>query len=101
MNTETLMREVKGNLFVGSSRVSLQTVITARKRGETPEQIRDNFPSLTLAEVYGAILYYLEHQAALDTAFAEQERALDEADATNRGEHARFFDTMHSRFEAS
>ena len=99
MNTETLIRDERGNLFVGSSRVSLENIISARARGETPEQIRDNFPSLTLAQVYGAILYYLEHQDALDAWFTKNQRRLDEADAANRAEHADFFDAMRRRFE--
>ena len=99
MNTETLIRDERGNLFVGSSRVSLENIISARARGETPEQIRDNFPSLTLAQVYGAILYYLEHQDALDAWFTKNQRRLDEADAANRAEHADFFEAMRSRFD--
>lgn len=101
MNTETLMRDVGGTLFVGVSRVSLQNIVTARQRGETPEQIRDDFPSLTLAQVYGAILYYLEHQEELDALFTEYQRQLDEADAANRVPQAEFLDTMRSRFDAA
>lgn len=29
----------------------------------SPETIRDSFPALTLAQVYGAIAYYLDHQS--------------------------------------
>lgn len=101
MNTETLIRDEQGNLFVGSTRVSLENIIVARARGETPEQIRDNFPSLALAQVYGAILYYLEHQDALDAWFAENQRRLDEADAANRAEHADFFGAMRRRFDTA
>lgn len=99
MNTEMLIRDVKGDLFVGSSRVSLQNIITARSRGETPEQIQENFPSLTLAQVYGAILYYLEHQESLDAWFAETQQRLDDADRVNRQGHTDFYNGMRARFD--
>ncbi len=101
MNTETLIRDEEGALFVGSTRVLLQNIVTARGRGETPEQIRENFPSLSLAQVYGAILYYLEHQETLDACFAEYQRQLDDADAANREAHTDFFDAMRHRFGAA
>lgn len=99
MNTDGLIRDVDGDLFVGPSRVLLRNVVTARARGESPEQIRDNFPSLSLAQVYGALVYYLEHQDALDAAFAEEARTLDALRAANAAAHASFYDPMHTRFE--
>jgi hypothetical protein len=79
--------------------VLLRNVVTARARGETPEQIQDNFPSLTLAQVHGAIVYYLEHQDELDARFTEEDHALDEMHAENRAANADFFDNMRARFE--
>ncbi|MGZ3678185.1 MAG: DUF433 domain-containing protein [Ktedonobacterales bacterium] len=101
MNTESLIRDVSGELFRGASRVLLQNVVTARARGETPEQIQENFPSLSLSQVYGAITYYLEHQADLDTRFAEDLRTLNELHAKNHAAHRESFDSMHARFEAA
>lgn len=82
-------------------RASHSRISSSHGRGETPEQICIDFPSLTLAQVYGAILYYLEHQDALDAWFAENQRGLDEADAANRAEHADFFEAMRSRFDTA
>ena len=101
VNTDTLIRERDGNLLVAASRVSLQTIVTARRRGETPEAIQENFPTLSLAEVYGALAYYFEHRDELETRFAEEQRILDELDAANRAAHADFFDAMHARFAAA
>jgi uncharacterized protein (DUF433 family) len=78
MNTDLLIRAFESDLFVGESRVLLRNIVTARARGETPEQIQANFPTLTLAEVHGAIVYYLEHQDELDARFAAENQALDE-----------------------
>jgi len=53
--------------MVSGSRVSLASVFTSWKEGCSPESIRDDFPSLTLEQVYGAITYYLAHQAEIDS----------------------------------
>jgi uncharacterized protein (DUF433 family) len=100
MNTDLLIRASESDLFVGESRVLLRNIVTARARGETPEQIQANFPTLSLAQVHGAIVYYLEHQEELDARFAEEEHALDEAHAENRAANADFFNAMRARLEA-
>ena len=52
--------------FVRGSRVSLDSVVQSFLDGDSPEAIRDNFPTLSLEQVYGAIAYYLGHQAEID-----------------------------------
>lgn len=44
---------------------------------ETPEQIAQDF-RLPLAQVYAALAYYYEHQAAIDAQIAESARTGDE-----------------------
>lgn len=70
-------------------------------RGQTPEQIRDDFPSLTLAQIHGAIVYYLEHQAQLDDYFEQNRRVLDELHAATYATQAEFVDAMRARIEAA
>ncbi len=101
MNTDMLIRTDDSELYVGDSRVLLRTIVAARARGQTPDDLQGNFPSLSLAQIHGAIVYYLEHQAELDARFAEDQRHLDAMDAANRAAHADFFDTMHARIEAA
>jgi uncharacterized protein (DUF433 family) len=55
-----------GTIRIGQSRVTLETVIEAFGRGESPETIARQFPAVTLAEVYGTIAYYLQHQQEMD-----------------------------------
>jgi hypothetical protein len=57
-------------------------------------------PTLSLAQVHGAIVYYLEHQGELDARFAEEDHALDEAHAENRAANTDFFGSMRARLEA-
>jgi uncharacterized protein (DUF433 family) len=51
-----------GSIRIGSSRVTLDSVVHEFIQGSTAEQIQDDFPSLSLREIYGAISYYLEHE---------------------------------------
>jgi uncharacterized protein (DUF433 family) len=51
-----------GSIRIGSSRVPLDTVVHAFTGGTTAEQIQDDFPTLSLREIYGAISHYLEHE---------------------------------------
>jgi len=53
--------------WIVGTRVSLKSVVLAFQSGLSPETIAaECFPTLTLEEVYGAITYYLGHQAEVD-----------------------------------
>ena len=56
-----LALDVDGVARVGGTRVTLDTVICAYKRGATAETIVDRYPTLNLEDVYFAIGFYLAH----------------------------------------
>lgn len=56
----------QGTWRIAGTRVSLDSVIHAFWEGATPEQICQDFPSLSLAQVYGAIAYYLQQRDKVD-----------------------------------
>ncbi len=51
---------------IGTTRVTLDTMVAAFQRGDTPEEIARNYDALSLGEVYQAIGYYLAHQTDMD-----------------------------------
>jgi uncharacterized protein (DUF433 family) len=53
-------------VITSRARVSLDSIVYAFRGGESPETIQQNFPSLTLEQVYGAIAFYLGRQAEID-----------------------------------
>jgi uncharacterized protein (DUF433 family) len=55
-----------GGYFVSGTRVSLDSIVYAYRLGESAESIRQNFPSLSLVQVYGAITFYLLNQHTVD-----------------------------------
>lgn len=52
--------------MLSGSRVSLASVVMAWREGLSPESIQDDFPTLRLEQIYGAIAYYLGHQVEID-----------------------------------
>jgi uncharacterized protein (DUF433 family) len=61
-----------GNYYVAGTRISLDSIVHAFWRGESPETICHNFELLRLEEVYGAIAYYLANQAEIDAYLIRQ-----------------------------
>jgi uncharacterized protein (DUF433 family) len=51
---------------VSGTRVTLDTVIGAFKRGATPEEIAQDYSEVPLADVYAVIAYYLRHRAEVE-----------------------------------
>ena len=62
-----------GSYYVARTRVSLDSIVHAFRRGESPETICQNFELLQLEEVYGAIAYYLANQEDVDAYLLRQE----------------------------
>ena len=56
----------EGVYYIRPTRVSLDSIVYAFHEGCSPEAIREDFEGLTLAQVYGAIAFYLDHQAEVD-----------------------------------
>jgi uncharacterized protein (DUF433 family) len=70
----------EGGYYVAGTRISLDWVVYAFKRGESPQQILDDYPLLSnLARVDGAIAFYLDHKGEID-AYLETRAPEFEAD---------------------
>jgi uncharacterized protein (DUF433 family) len=65
--------DAHGRLRVGDTNVLLDLVIYAYRDGSTPETIIDQYPSLSLEDVYLALGYYLRHRHKIDAYLKEQE----------------------------
>jgi uncharacterized protein (DUF433 family) len=79
--------DTDGVARVGGTRVTLDTVVHAFNRGATAEEIVQQYPALRLADVYGAIAYYLHFRAEVDTYL---DRRQQQADQIRRENEARF-----------
>jgi uncharacterized protein (DUF433 family) len=91
-----------GNYYVAGTRVSLDSIVHAFHRGESPETICQNFDLLRLEEVYGAIAYYLANRPAIDEyllrqseTWAEGKRSAEPLPIDLRQKLMRARDEMH------
>jgi len=50
-----------GVMRVGQSRVMLDSIVASFEQGYSAETIQQQYPALSLEEVYGAIAWYLAH----------------------------------------
>jgi uncharacterized protein (DUF433 family) len=69
----------KGGYYVAGSRVSLDSLVLCFNEGLSPEAILREFETLTLAQVFGAIAFYLENQSAIDAYRMRQMRRFETA----------------------
>ena len=72
------VEQCDGAFFVAGTRVSLDSIVYAFREGESPETILQNFDTLRLGQVYGAIAFYLENQPSIDACLVTQQRRVDE-----------------------
>lgn len=85
----------EGVVRITGTRVPLETVVRAFHQGVTPEEIVQDFPSVSLAQIYAVLAYYLAHRADVDAyvaervAFSEQARLAHEARFDPTGIRAR------------
>ncbi len=66
-----------GRMRVSDTRVLFDLVVYAFLRGSTPESITDQYPSLSLDDVYLSLGYYLRHREAVDSYLQEQEAQIE------------------------
>jgi uncharacterized protein (DUF433 family) len=59
--------DAHGVCRVADTRVTLLTLIDAFLEGATPEEIYQEYPSVSLADIYAVIAFYLGRRDAVDT----------------------------------
>jgi uncharacterized protein (DUF433 family) len=76
MEPSEYIEQRNGGFYVAGTRVSLDSIVDSFKGGDSPETIRQNFSSLTLEQVYGAIPFYLAHEQEVDANIREGEEEI-------------------------
>jgi uncharacterized protein (DUF433 family) len=76
-----LREDPPGVLRVGRSRVLLELVIRAHRRGKSPQEIVQMYDTLDVGDVYAVIAYDYAHRAEMDEYLR---RCDEEAEATRR-----------------
>ncbi len=66
-----------GGYFIKDARVSLDSVVFAFLRGESPEGIAESFPSLGLDQIFGALAFYIANRDAVDQYLREGQQEFE------------------------
>jgi len=66
-----------GGYFITDARISLDSVVYAFLRGESPEGIAESFPSLGLEQVFGALAFYIANREAVDQYLRQGQEEFD------------------------
>ncbi len=82
-----LVREQSGRLMVPETRLSLDVLVAAFKRGKTPEAIHDGCESVSLPDVHAIFTYHLRHRAEVEAYLVDQEREGAETQARIEAEY--------------
>ena len=77
--TSEYIEERNGGYYIAGTRISLDSVVYSFERGNSPEAIHQSFPLLKLAQIYGAIAFYLDHQMEVRQYLENEERRIQES----------------------
>lgn len=78
-----LLADADGVIRVGGTRVTLDTVVAAFRDGSTAETIVEQYPSLTLADVYLVIGWFLSHQEEVNAYLVGRQQQAAEVRSQN------------------
>ncbi len=96
-----LVSTPQGSFRIAGTRVSLDSVIHAFWEGATPEEICQDFPSLSLAQVYGVIAYYLNHRDEVDAYLQVGHEEIEKLQKEFTARHRDFLTDLRRRLTAS
>jgi uncharacterized protein (DUF433 family) len=68
-----LRTDEHGVIRVGNTRVPMDTIIARHHQKDTPEDIHEGFPTVSLSDIYAVIAYYLANQAEVDAYLQRRE----------------------------
>lgn len=61
-----LKQWLDGSIRIGASRIPLERLVLEFNKGATPEEFQQDFETLELRDIYGAIAFYLAHKTEVD-----------------------------------
>ena len=79
MNWSDYFEEVTGGeIRIKGSRIAIDTIVEQYNSGSTPEEMAGTYQSISLAQIYVTIAYYLSNRAQVDAYIEEGYRIIDE-----------------------
>ncbi|MDB6034889.1 MAG: hypothetical protein JWM16_5227 [Verrucomicrobiales bacterium] len=73
-----------GKLHIAGSGITVHRIVRWYKQGYHPEQIADEYPHLTLAQVYAALSYYHANQREVEADLAAEDVEVSHLEGSDR-----------------
>ena len=73
-----------GVFLIGTTRVTLDTLVAVFNQGVTAEEIVYRYPSLKLADVYATIAFYLNHQQEVEAYLGQRQQQAQQVHELNQ-----------------
>ena len=86
----------EGKYKITGTRVSLDSVVYAFRRGSSPESIQRSFPTLSLEQIYGAITFYMAHQKEIDEYLLAGEADFEKLRGESHAAHPEWHEKIES-----
>ncbi|MGB6045134.1 MAG: DUF433 domain-containing protein [Pirellulales bacterium] len=67
-----------GRMRIDGTRITIHRIATLYKQGQSPEEIVQTYPQLSLAQVYAALAYYHANRAEVESELAAADTLYDE-----------------------
>jgi uncharacterized protein (DUF433 family) len=78
-----------GGYWVAGTRVYLDSIVYDFLDGMSPDSIAENFPVLTLEDIFGALAFYLAHREEVDAYLRETDAQFESLQNRLRTEYPR------------
>ena len=83
-----LEQDSDGEIRVGGTRVTLDTIVEVFEAGATPGDIVRRYPSLDIADVYVVLGYYLRHRVEIEEYLRDRQEQAEKVRKLNEARHA-------------
>jgi uncharacterized protein (DUF433 family) len=90
-----------GGYYVAGTRVSLDSVVYAFLKGESPEGIQDSYQALNLEQIFGSLAYYLANRPVIDEYLRQGEIEYDRLYEEARAEEPAFYAKLDAARDAA
>lgn len=73
-----------GLLRIDGTRMTVNQIVVWYKQGYSPEEIADQYPHLTLSQVYTALAYYHANKEEVEVSLAIEEKKSDQLEQAHK-----------------
>ncbi|MBL8824303.1 MAG: hypothetical protein JNJ77_17080 [Planctomycetia bacterium] len=94
---EFLSADSAGHIHVTGHRIGLEDIVFFYRRGDSPEMLRLQFPTVSLSTMHRIIAHYLDHQMEIDS-YVDASLAENERLRETTPKHGPTLDELRQRF---